>query len=221
MNRSLLLCPFATALLVGLTACAEVPLAADPVRFGPVYTPRNHAGDAVLPVTLRRVVVLPLSAGELAPPETVAVLEETLLAALQKQARFEVVTLPRDESRRLFGRGDFPSVGALPPGYLTRIGERFAADAVLFVDLTAFRAYRPLAIGFRAKLAMVQDVRLAWTFDEVVSAEDPAVANGARRHYLGADRSGQPLDLSPTVLQNPTRFAAYVAETMFQTLPPR
>ena len=70
-------------------------------------------------------------------------------------------------------------------------------------------------------LATVRDVRLLWTFDEVISASNPAVANSARRQFLKTDRGAQPLDLSPTALQSPGRFAAFAAETMFAPLPAR
>jgi hypothetical protein len=59
-----------------------------------------------------------------------------------------------------------------------------------------------------------------WTFDNVFSADDPAVANSARHHFLGADRGGVPADLTPGVLQSPARFAEYAADTMFASLPP-
>jgi len=39
--------------------------------------------------------------------------------------------------------------------------------AVLFVDLTVYRAYRPLALGLRGKLARLDEPRVIWTFDNV------------------------------------------------------
>jgi len=221
MARRLLLA-LGLAAVSGLTACAELPAEyRDPAHLGPFYSPRNHAGDPVMPPHIRRVVLLPVCAGELVPVETAAVLDATLLEALQRQVRFEVVPLPREECRRLFGRAEYSSASALPAGFVAKLAERYAAEAVVFVDLTAYQPYRPLAVGFRAKLATAGDIRLAWTFDEILSANHPAVANSARRFYLKADRGGQPLDLSPTALQSPRRFVAYAADAMFATLPPR
>jgi hypothetical protein len=208
------------ALLI-LAGCTSRPTLTDPLASQPFYQPRNHAGDAVLPITLRRVVLLPVCTDGIAPPETAVTLDRALLAALERQARFEVVTLSREDSRLWFGAAEYSSASALPPGYLGRIAAKFAADAVLFVDLTVYQPYRPLAVGFRAKLATTTEVRIVWTFDEVISAGDPGVANRARRQYLQADRASAPVDLSPTVLQSPGRFAAFAAEAMFQTLPPR
>lgn len=213
--------PWGLAFVLLLAGCETVPDRADAVHLGPFYQPRNFAGEKQLPGDLRRVVVLPVAAAPVAPTETGEVLDAVMLAALQKQQRFEVVRLTREDCRRWFGAEAYSSAEALPHGMLEQIAHRFAADAVMFVDLTVYQPYRPQTIGLRAKLATLRDVRLLWTFDEVISARDPAVANSARRRFLKADRGAQPLDLSSAALQSPGRFAAFAAETMFATLPPR
>lgn len=216
----LLLC-LLTAAALWLGGCETVPALDDPVRHGPFYAPRNFAGEIRLPVDIRRVVVLPVSAGAIVPTETAETLDQIVAQALLNQQRFEVVVMSRDDSRRWLGAGDFSSTAALPHGFLEHVAARYAADAVMFTDLTAYQPYRPQAIGFRAKLATVRDVRLVWTFDEVISADDPAVANSARRRFLKTDRATQPIDLSAGALQSPSRFATFAAEAMFATLPPR
>lgn len=215
--------PLVSRLLPGLCAallagCAGTDIL-DPVHRGPFYVPNNHAGDASLG-GIRRVVLLPICGGSLAPAESVAALDPVFHSALQGEKRFEVVTFSREECLRRFRVPELSSAAALPPGLLNQLREEFAADAVLFVDLTVFSGYRPLAIGLRAKLAAIDGSRLLWTFDNVFSADDPAVANGARRHYLTGDRGLVPMDLTPGVLQSPSRFAGYAAATMFATLPP-
>lgn len=209
----------AAALWLG--GCETVPAHDDPVRFGPFYTPRNFTGVNALPADIRRVVILPVSADGIVPVETALTLDRVLASALQQQQRFEVVVLSREECARWFGASSFSSTAALPHGFLDHLATRHAADAVLFTDLTTYRAYRPQAIGLRAKLATVRDVRLLWNFDEIISADDPTVANSARRRYLKTDRATQPLDLSASALQSPSRFATFAAEAMFATLPPR
>jgi hypothetical protein len=222
MNRTLRFPrPLAAACgaLALLSGCMT-PSFDDPARLGPFFTPQNHVGDASLG-GLRRVVVLPVCGGALAPVETVAALDPVIVAALQQQHRFEVVPLTREQSRREFHFEEIPSVAALPHDFLATLQREFAADAVLFIDITVFRPYRPIGLGLRAKLATLSTApRLVWTFDNVFSADDPAVANSARQHFLGADRGGVPADLSPGVLQSPARFAEYAADAMFATLPP-
>jgi hypothetical protein len=103
---------------------------------------------------------------------------------------------------------------------LPKIRREFAADAVLWVDVTAYRSFRPLTLGVRAKLATVTETRLLWTFDTIFSANDPLVANSARHHFIDQTQSPVPADLTPAVLQSPSKFATYVAAATFATLPP-
>jgi hypothetical protein len=190
----------------------------DPARVGPFFTPANHSGDANLG-SIRRVVVLPVWVGEGTPPESAAALDEVFLTALQQEIRFEVVSFSRHECRRRYKVEAFSSAAVLPNDLFASLQRDFAADAVLFVDLTTFNPYKPITLGLRSKLATLDGARLVWTFDNVFSAEAPAAANSARNHFLDRDRS-VPADLSRVALQSPSRFAAYAATSMFATLPP-
>jgi hypothetical protein len=209
---------FTGCLLTVLAGCGT-PSFNDPARAGPFYSPVNYVGEPSLG-GLRRVVLLPIAGGSIAPQESVASFDPVFAAALQQQNRFEIVALSREDCLRKFQAREFSSAGALPRDFLAAIKNEFSADAVMFVDVTVFRAYRPLALGLRAKLATLDGTRLVWTFDDVFSAHTPAVANSARHHSLVSDRSDVPADLSPAVLQSPVRFAAYAAAAMFATLPP-
>jgi hypothetical protein len=204
--------------LATLAGCMA-PAINDPARIGPFYTPTNFVGERSLG-GVRRVVVLPVYGGSLASEETVALYDPIFAEALQQQHRFEVVRLTRDDCRRKFRVSEFSSVAALPHDFMGAIRREFAADAVLFVDITVFRPYRPMALGFRAKLATVEATRLIWSFDDTFSTDNPTVANGARHFSLTADRGDVPADLTHGVLQSPARFAGYAAATMFATLPP-
>lgn len=209
------------AAILWLAGCEITPDLADPVRYGPFYTPKNFAGEKRLPAEVRRVLVLPVALGAVAPEETARTLDDVVVQAVQEQQRFEVVPLPREDCLRLFGAREFSSTAALPHGMLEQLAARYAIDAVLFTDVTVYRPYRPQAIGFRAKLATVHDVRLVWTFDEVISASNPSVANSARRRPVAAAQGRGPVDLSPGTLLSPSRYAAFAADEMFRTLPPR
>lgn len=211
----------AGAVTLGLFAGCMSPSPLDSARTGPFYQLTNYTGDAQLPANLRRVVLLPVSGGTVAPLESAQALDPVFLAELQKQNRFEVVPLSRAECRSQFHADEFRSTAALPHDFVAIVQRDHDADGVLFVDLTVYHPYRPLSVGVRAKLATLHgDVRLLWTFDNVFSAADAAVANSARQHFLESDRGGVPYDLTPGVLQSPTRFAAYVASEVFRTLPP-
>jgi hypothetical protein len=197
------------------------PAIDDAARVGPFFTPTNHSGDPELPASLKRVVVLPIAGGSAAPGESAAALNAVFISELQKQNRFEVVPISREECLLRFHADEFLSTAALPYDFMNLIKREFGADAVMFIDLTAYKAYRPLILGVRAKLALANyEPRFVWTFDNVFSAEEAAVANSARHHFLESNRGGVPADLTQSVLQSPSRFASYVASTVFATLPP-
>lgn len=190
----------------------------DSARKGPFYQPANYLGEPSLG-GIRRVVVLPLWGGDVATEETVADLDPTILTALQHQRRFEVVSLSREDALRKFRTTSFSSAAALPHDLMAYLASEYAAEAVLFIDLTVYKPYPPLAVGFRAKLATIDGARLVWTFDDLFSADDARVANGARNHFLDLDRR-IPADMTHGVLQSPSRFATYATTAMFATLPP-
>jgi hypothetical protein len=222
-TRSTTSARFALALALAAGAffpgCATQPGIRDAARTGPFFTPTNHIGDPSLG-GIRRVVVLPLWVGPETPTESAEQLDPVFLTELQKQNRFEIVTLSRAECRVRFRTEALMSSSALPHDLLGIFQREFAADAVLFVDLTVFHAYKPLALGLRAKLVTTQQPKLIWSFDNVFSADDPAVANSARHHFIDRDRSVPGADLTSAVFVSPARFAEYAASAMFTTLPP-
>ncbi len=205
--------------LLAVTAGCMAPAINDPARVGPFYQPRNVARDITLG-GIRRVVLMPVWAGSAAPEESAVDLDAVFRRALQEQNRFEVVTLSRADCQRRFGASALSSTTALPHDFPAAMRRTYAADAVLFVDLTVFRAYHPLVIGIRSKLATVDGTRLVWSFDNVFSADEPLVSAGARHFYLETEHQDVPGDLTPAVLQSPGRFAMYAAHTTFSTLPP-
>ena len=206
------------ALGLGLVSGCMHPGPYDTARVGPLYTPMNHSGEANLG-EIRRVVLMPIWAGTMASAETASSFDSVLVTALQASQRFEVVTVSREECWRRFRAESFSSAGALPHDLMATLQREFAADAVLLVDLTVFQAHRPLAVGWRAKLAAFSDNRLIWVFDNLFSADNPAVANSVRNHFLDADVR-VPADLTHSALQSPLRFSAYTTAAMFATLPP-
>lgn len=211
----------AAALLVG-PACTGMKLSSEKAKpVAPVR--RNFVGDKRLPASLLRVVLLPVSGGDAAPSESAAALDAVFATELVRQKRFEVVTLSREECRRRFGDDSLSSASALPAGFLDEIARDFAAQGVVFVDITAYRPLRPITLGVRAKLALTSGGRLVWSFDDLFTAEDPAVLAGIKKFYgvAGGDRGETPANLPEAALISPSRYGAYCASATFETLPPR
>jgi hypothetical protein len=206
-----------------IVGCSALPKR-DSAIVGPFYTPTNVKAIAKIPADVRRVIVLPVAGGPALTEETLLKLDAICHAELTRTARFEVVPLSRDTLAEITGSRQISSVDKLPTVLIDKlfnIYNSYGADAVLFIDVTTYSPYPPLVLGLRTKLARVIDGEIIWATDNVFAAAEPAVANSARHHALalGSDR-GQ-VDLSHTILQNPQRFAGYVAAATFLTLPPR
>lgn len=170
---------------------------------------------------MRRVLVLPAAGTAQMTEETLVAIDEQVNATLTRTSKFETVSITREEFKQMFGQTALASVAELPNGFFEKLAKNYGTDAVLFTDITTYSPYPPLSIGVRQKLARTSDRVIWWAADNVFSAADPAVANSARRFALklGADRG--PGDLSHTVLQNPSRFAAFAFTETFATLPTR
>ncbi len=220
MNRSVV------AVINRMVALGAAALAAgcmhpgpyDAARVGPFFVPANVEREPTIG-GLRRVVVLPIWPAPPVAAESAASFDEIFHHALQKEHRFEVVVLTREECLLRFRRESLASSGVLPTDLLMVLKAEDAADGVLFLVLTDYSADKPISLGVRGKLATIDGARLLWTFDNVFAADDPAVANAARHHFIDRDTAA-PIDMTPAVLQSPSRFAAYAAATMFETLPP-
>jgi len=210
-------------LALAFAACSVLPKP-DGAAAGPFYTPTNVKAVAKIPAGVRRVIVLPVAGGPALTEDTLLKLDAICQGELTRTGRFEVVPLSRDKLAEITGARQISSVDKLPViliDKLFNIYNTFGADAVLFVDVTTYSAYPPLVLGLRTKLARVTDGDIIWAADNVFAAAEPAVANSARHHALTLGSDHGLADLSHTILQNPQRFAGYVAAATFLTLPPR
>lgn len=167
-----------------------------------------------LPTATRRVLAFPVHVPQIAGP-TQRELDATFETELNKQQRFEVVRVSRDELSSILGREEISSTETFPAEALTTLRQRFAPDALLLTDITAYRPYRPLAMGVRARLVDAQTMKELWAIDTTLDSAHEDVARAALAHRGGAD-------VHPgLVLQSPRTFAAFVAQQAFATLAPR
>ncbi len=94
-------------------------------------------------------------------------------------------------------------------------------DAVLFCRLTQYRAYEPLAVGWRLKLLDAEVPRILWAVDEVFDARVAEVAAAARRYAREHSEAVPSLQDSQSVLLSPRRFGQYTASAVVGTMPGR
>jgi hypothetical protein len=192
--------------------------------FAADYQPGNvFARSSILPAGLKRVAVMPLACeaqrSDLA--DGCEVLGPILDAELIKTEKFEVVSANPENLRNLTGRSNWTGTEALPADFFESLREAYGCDAVLFCQLTVFRAYEPLAVGWRMKLVDARTRLIIWASDEVFDAARPSVLGGASRfpwleHKTLAEKSD---DWS--LRNSPRRFGQFSAVRVLATLPSR
>lgn len=187
----------------------------------PSYQPDNvHRAAAALPKDVRRVVVLPLAcdmrSSELT--EGCDVLGPILSAELIKTKKFEVVEIASEVLAARTGRTIWKASDPLPADFFDVVREATGCDAVLFAEITVFRAYAPMVVGWRLRLVDLRSRESLWAADEVFDAGRASVAVGARR-YGRKEIDSHANQWS--VLNSPRQFGRYAAATLLEALPER
>ncbi|HWI58353.1 MAG TPA: hypothetical protein VNZ22_14090 [Bacillota bacterium] len=206
-----------TTLLAGCTG--HIPR---PVDFRSEYHPENvFLWSSALPSSLKRVALLPLvtDTGSVDLVEGRAALEPILRTELVKTKRFEIFPLSPECLRTRTGQVSWSGEEPLPPEFFAWLRETTGCDAVLFCRLTTFRAYAPLAVGWRLRLVDLHTRTTLWAADEVFDAGRPSVQAGAR-HYQQAE--AHPSIACPdewSINHSPRQFGQYTAAQLLATLP--
>lgn len=179
--------------------------------------PSFHAEGEGIP--MRRVAVLPLYY-DLQSLGSLQDMDVAFNAELTRTSLFEVVPISRAELETHFGQRQFSSVEVLPGDLLLRLRAAYGVDGVLFIDVTHYSPYRPIAIGVRAKLVDVNSGQIRWAFDHLFDSGLPATGDAAKRYYLSNNRKDNelPMDEGGAILQSPARFSKYAAYETFRSL---
>lgn len=175
----------------------------------------------MLPSYIKRVAVLPLMilTDEAFMEFGRDSLQDVLWSELGRSRQFELVTVPPEELRLLTGRSGWSGEEKLPIEFFDILKDKLGVDAVLFSRLTQYRAYEPLAVGWRLKLMDAEVPRILWAVDEVFDARVPEVAAAARRHARESPETT--LHDSQSILLSPRRFGQYAASAVVGTMPGR
>jgi hypothetical protein len=159
------------ALGMTLTGCSTLPPGAPAPETA--YRPDNvYVAGSALPEQVRRVAVLPVTADEnySVLRDGCDALEPVLNAELIKTKKFETVRVTSEDLRSCTGRMAWTAEENLPAEMFKALQETYGCDAVLFSQLTVFRASPPLAIGWRMKLVDANSGQILWASDEVFDA---------------------------------------------------
>jgi hypothetical protein len=208
--------------LVGLlSGCKSSKSGAEAVaRSG---LPRNVYRDAAfLPGSFKRVAVLPIAiAGNDAILQSgAAALEPLYQSELIRSARFEVIAVNPEQCRQWTGRATWVPSDTLPREFFDVLSKATGCDAVMFCQLTRYRPYPPVAVGWRVQLVAGGPVRVMWAVDEVFDGGDPAVAGPARDYYRV--HFATPTGADPdSILDSPRRFGQFTLTAVVESLPKR
>jgi hypothetical protein len=177
---------------------------------GTARRPRRH--PAGLTADARRVE---LAAG-------CEALETVLQAELVKTRKFEIVRITPDALRVQTGRASWSAEDPLPPKFFETLREAQGCDAVLFCQLTVFKAYAPMSVGWRLRLVDCRSQQTLWATDEVFDAAQREVQDEAR-HFGQKESWLMPWHKADDwlVLRSPRRFGQFTLVTVLATLPRR
>jgi hypothetical protein len=185
------------------------------------YHPSNVYCSEFFQSQTKRVAVLPLTT--LVDGASMDfgrdLLQPVLLHELSRARQFEFVAVSSDELRLLSGRDAWSGEETFPADLFEKLRSKLGVDGVLFAQLTQFRAYEPLVVGWKIKLFDAIEPQILWAVDEVFDARVRTVAIAAQRYAQQHPRSG--ISEVQEVLLSPYQFGHYTASSVVGTIPVR
>ena len=193
--------------------------------------PQEVASGIAWPAGMARLAVLPIHANR--PIDDIQRdMDGIFRGELSKVVKYEIVEVPRQEMISLTGRESIASSAMIPNDVVAALRQKYAADAVLFIDFTIFRPYRPIAIGVRTKIVDLRNMEVIWMADGILDTAEPDVSematqfagSGLNIRYMSSTipQGGKREAASgnQVILQSPRLFAGFVAREAFATLAP-
>lgn len=209
---------------MALTGCSALKPGV-PVSEAAFHPQNVYAAASTLPEQVKRVAVLPITADESYSSlrEGCEALEPVLNAELIKARRFEAVRVTPQGLGYCTGRTAWTAEESLPAEMLSALRETYGCDAVLFSQLTVFRAQAPLAIGWRLKLVDANSREILWAADEVFDADDnlPQAPAWPWSFPVLIPPSTEELARAWRVENSPRIFAQITLDQLLATLPAR
>lgn len=198
--------------------CCTSPRIEWAMRDNPVgipFSPKNVYSADALPKGLHRVLFMPVKSERVSSKE-LARLTDVFLSELRRSERFSVVEAAPTQQLIQANKD-----ASLDLNQLSVLADQYDVQGILQLEVTHLRAYKPLHLGVKARLFTLdpENLQVLWALDSLFDAGQDSVALGARMHAQSYNQQVFPLSSSYTNLNVPSRFAAYVAYTIFNTLP--
>ena len=190
----------------------------------PAFQPANHfAQFERLPAFVRRVAILPIAvpAENWYASDGRPQLEPVLKSELGKLNRFEMSVVTEQQLRSWTGRGQWGTHEDLPPDLFERLRKETGCDAVLFSNLSPYRPYRPMVMGWNFRLIDARLRSVLWAAEEVFDSGQADVSVAARRYYEKQSPDSKEVGDSERILLSPSRFSQYTLHAVLASMPQR
>jgi len=168
-----------------------------------------------LPV--RRVLVPPFQ-DLTGHPGEVARIRDSMVDALARRGRFELVPVQAHELRDEIPASVFEA-GAVPRRALLAAARRYRADAVLFGAVTRYRPYEPLLVALQVELVTADDGRSDWSASGTFDAATQDVVADVRNYHDVTLAATSSLEGWRLLLLSPSRFVDYACARLAEKLP--
>ncbi len=185
------------------------------------YTPQNFRQDSAwLPDTIRRVAVLPVSTSlsDDMTPESLRQIDGFVGDAVAQTEMFEIVRVTPQQMKSLTGRPSWSVDEKLPPNFFELLNDQLGCEAVMFSELTVFKPYKPVVMGWKLHLIDSHTPHVWWASDLVFDSGNQAVANSAVKFSQENLSEGFKGASSETILLSPSRFGQYTLAASLGTL---
>lgn len=184
------------------------------------FVPQNLYPIERLPAYINRVAVMPCYYPD--PDSTLLSFADDIFNQELSQERiFETVRIQPSFLKRAYGEVRMSSSSTLPEGFLKAVEANTMANAILFIDLSSYKPYKPMSLSVRAKLVDIKSGEFHWAIDETFDTGHANVIVGASIFQEKAQVRALSQKTSGSVVHSPRSFTKYIASTVFSTLPMR
>ncbi len=220
-------CLVASILLLG-NGCAAVRDSLDGSVKGPFHEVHNYYSAANgWQDEIQVVAVMPLVSGRgnEGSQQGVEQMQPVLTEELARFDQFEAITITQEKLTGLVGVKQVRPLEPLPNKFQEIIkhlnkekGTRQVVDAIMFCELSTYRPYPPLAMGWKMHLYDMKSQELIWAFDEVFNVGDTRMNNSARR-FLRNQRLTTMANFSEIMIfDSPRALARYSLHEIMGTM---
>ena len=169
------------------------------------------------PQGFERVAALPIY-NTTPTGDSLDALDEIFHSELSKVLPLEIIIVSRADLLAALGTEQFASTAVIPQKLIQFLKDKYAVQGIIFTDMPVYRPYRPINIAVRSKLVQIPDMQILWSANGILDSGDPGIAASALQY---ADRNvhGPCGGTSQVILQSPRRYASFVANGLYGTLP--